>query len=225
MALKRRSMMVFGLGVLLLGVAGPVLADSVYGFFNITANSVADAAIGEAQLSVTVSDPGAGQVLFRFDNSGPAASSITDVYFDDGTLLGIASLSDSGAGVAFSTGSSPPNLPGGNSMSEPFETTAGFSADSDPPVQPKGVNPGEWLEVLFDLLPGMSFGDVIDALEQGAGDGGLRIGIHVQGFASGGSESFVNTPMIPLPPALLLGLSGLSGLGLVRRVRRTRSTV
>ena len=61
-----------------------------YGFTNITNNNAGDLAIGEAQLFVEVTEFALGQVLFEFSNTGPAASSITDAYFDDGTLLGIA---------------------------------------------------------------------------------------------------------------------------------------
>ena len=38
-------------------------------------------------------------MLFEFFNAGPAHSSITDVYFDDGTLLGIAGLIDADDGT------------------------------------------------------------------------------------------------------------------------------
>ena len=74
-------------------------AVTILSFVNISANSVGDAAIGEAQLSVAISDAGGGLVLFHFMNSGPAASSITDVYFDDGSLLAIAGLIDADDGV------------------------------------------------------------------------------------------------------------------------------
>lgn len=47
---------------------------------------------------------------------------------------------------------------------------------------------------MFDLQSGLDCDDVLAALNLDGADGGLRIGIHVQGFASGGSESFVNNP-------------------------------
>lgn len=189
------------------------------GFSCITGNSAADCATGTAQLSVDVSDLGGGQVLFLFSNAGPAASSITDVYFDDGTLLGIAGLVDADdnalgpfgdAGVDFSQDASPPELPGGSGIG--FVTTAGFLADSDPPAQPNGVNPLETLGVVFNLQGGGTFADIVNELTNGQ----LRIGIHVQGFSGGGSESFVNLPVPEPGSALLIGL-GLGSLAGIRR--------
>lgn len=190
----------------------PAQAATTYTFFCLTGNSAADCAVGENQLSVDVSSAAVGEVSFTFYNNGPADSSIADIYFDDGTLLGISSLVDSDdgvgghAGVDFSVGASPPNLPGRNNISPSFEVTAGFLADSDPPVQPNGINPGEWLTINFDLQGSQTLNDVIDQLTTGQ----LRIGLHVQGFSGGGSESFVNNPTaVPLPAAAWLFASAL----------------
>ena len=145
--------------------------------------------------------PGANQVQFTFYNlASGAASSITDVYFDDGTLLGIAAVIDS-AGVNFTQGGSPPDLPGGNTISPAFVTTAGFLADADSPPSINGINPGEHLDIIFNLIGGQTIVQTLAALNGPLGDGNdLRIGIHVQGFANGGSESFVNTPVVQLNP-------------------------
>jgi hypothetical protein len=187
---------------------------------------LADGAIGEAQLFVEVVDLGS-QVDFIFTNIGPLASSITDVYFDDGTLLGIASITNTVGLVDFSQLADPLDLPGGNNVSPPFATTAGFSADSNPPTQPMGVNPSEFLGITFDLQGGGTHQDIVDELTSGE----LRIGIHVQGYSSGGSESFINNgeyippteppgAVIPAPGAVLLGSIGIGVVGWLRR-RRT----
>jgi hypothetical protein len=186
----------------------------------LTNNNAGDCAIGEAQMSVDLTDYGNDQVLFSFYNTGSEASSIEGVYFDDGTLLGIASLIDADDGVGgddgvdFSEGASPGELPGAQNADPVFETTAGFLADSDTPIPKEGVNPGEWLGIVFDLQPGVTYADTVAALGTD-----LRIGIHVIDFASGGSESFVST-VIPVPAAVWLFGSGL--LGLVGMARRRR---
>lgn len=201
-------------------LAGSADAGMVYGFGNITGNDVVDAAAGESQLTVEVLEAGPGLVSFLFRNIGPDAMSITDVYFDDGTLLGIASLSWTGD-VSFSQGAAPPDLPGGDAIG--FETTAGFLADSDTPIVPNGVNPGETLTITFDLLPGYDVDDVNAAL---ASVVDLRIGIHVQGFVGGGSEAFVNNPnpipsgipgALPEPGSIVLFGIGIVGLASRRR--------
>jgi hypothetical protein len=112
-------------------------------------------------------------------------------------------------------------LPGGNLVSPPFVTSEQFSADSDSPVQPNGVNESdERLQIIFDLKEGQYISNVIDALT----DGGLRVGIHVQGFDITGpppdyetlSESLINNNYegapVPIPGAIWLLGSGLIGL-------------
>jgi hypothetical protein len=181
-----------------------------FAFRCITNNSATDCGIGEAQLWVDVLANGNSQVDFVFHNRGPQDSSITDVYFADGTLLGIAAIYN-GSGVSFSQWATPGNLPGGKSIG--FNTTSGFSADSDSPVQPNGVNPDDVLTIRFDLIGGKTYLDTLAALQ----DGSLRIGIHVQGFASGGSESFV---AIPEPGSALLIGCGLALFGILARRKR-----
>ena len=196
-------------------------AGFTYGFFSVTQNSAYDSAIGESQLSFTVSNAKGNRVKFQFENNGSEASSITDVYFDDraGLFSGIDSIRKT-SGVSFSTGASPGNLPGANNLNPAFQTTLGLSADSDPPVSKNGVNPGEKLVMYLDLTSGTSLSDVVVAFT----DLSLRVGIHVQGFASGGSEGFVNTvggtppPVVPEPTGIVLAGLGIAGL-LYRRRR------
>jgi hypothetical protein len=155
------------------------------------------------------------QTLFVFRNAGTEPSAICDVYFDDGTLLGIADVIN-GPDVRFSQYAKPGNLSGGGSLTPPFETTAGFSADSDSPKTfLNGVGPNEWLGILFTLQSGKDFQSVNDALVLGvhspATPGSLRIGIHVQGIGpNDDSEGLVHAP---LPGAVLLGMLGMGVAG------------
>jgi hypothetical protein len=209
----------------------PATSNHTFGFVHIMeegdgAVQLADGATGEAQMFVDVVDIGGGQVLFTFRNTGPAPSIIADVYFDNGPLGAIAGLIDADDGpgghprVDFSMGANPGDLPGGMNLSPYFETSPGMSADADPPAgtNKNGVDPGESLGVVFDLMTNQTYADTIAAMT----DGSLRIGIQVQGFASGGSEAFVSdgqngNGIIPAPASVLLGGLGIGVVGLLRR--------
>ena len=226
-------------------VATKAEADTFH-FYRLTNTNVED--VG-AQLTVDVTSPDATHVAFMFTNAIEIASSITEIYFDEGiTASPLAAgtittpfpmtITDSGAGVAFSNPSTPTNLPSGNTATPAFNTSVictSTDCSPPPPADPKsifnagtqgspdGVNSAlEWVTLTFALASGQSFANLITAI----GSGALRIGLHVQSIGvAGGSDSYINnlneTPTpIPLPPALLLFGGGLAGLGLLTRRRR-----
>ena len=172
---------------------------------------------------------GANQAYFLFRNSGPTAWSVTDIYFDDAagnaaSLAGIAAVIDDDSyfsfngqrlyghtGVVFTRGASPSNLPQSEVLSPPFETTAGLSTDSDSPVVANGIDPGEWLGVVVDLIVGCDLSDAQSALESGL----LRIGIQAQAVGPGTQrDSFVTRPTSVPDGSTTAALLGLAVLGL-----------
>jgi len=176
----------------------------------------------EGQLFADVT-PNGNLVDFKISNAGPIASSICDIYFDDGTLLDLASINwGSQTGVSFDDPATPGDLPSGNTASPPFVTTQDFSADSNSPhLEANGVNPGEWVTITFSLQNVQTFDDTIAALN----DGSLRIGLHVQAIGTAGeSDSFLNNGGGKFPDGgATVGLLGcaLTALGLVgRRLRK-----
>jgi hypothetical protein len=185
----------------------------LYDFYKITNNGNVNVA---NQLSVDVLDFGTGKVEFTFSNSGPIASSISEIYFDDGTLLGIAQIIY-GSGVSFVTPTKPTDLPGGNLASPPFVATQTFLAGAENPSSTNGVNPGEFVTIVFTLINGKNYSDTLSAISSGE----LRFGLHVQAIDpanTNGSDSFVNT--VPIPAAAWLLGSGLVGLVAIRRRKK-----
>jgi hypothetical protein len=215
-------------------------AAAQYSFSCISGNNPLSCADGVSRLQMDVTSAGTTstgvhQVDFTFRNLSALGSSITEIYFDDGSLLGIASVNDSGPGVTFTQigSSQPPDLPSGNAITPTFDVTAGFAVDTGDKGNTKGVenkldsgSTQEFVTIRFDLINGTTFNDTLNALGGPLGDGfDLRVGLHVRGFNLGGgideSESFVNLPNmtspIPEPGQWALLLSGLTLLAARRR--------
>ena len=208
----------------LAAISGVASADSVdISFTRITSNSSQNV---ESQFAVTATEVSGNSAVvdFIFRNNIGIQSSISEIYFDNGST---SSLFASGSiveqvGTQFNYGSaSPGDLPGGNSMVDTFDVTSGFLADAQGNPN-KGLNGAdELVRFRFTFLGGMAFSDVVSALESDS----LRIGFHVRSIGDdGNSDSFVsympeNGAMVPLPSPMLLGAAGV---GLVAGVRRRR---
>ncbi|MCC6123893.1 MAG: PEP-CTERM sorting domain-containing protein [Pirellulales bacterium] len=189
-------------------------------FDRITANAPTDVA---SQLWAVVSSVDAAHVQFEFHNSAAVASSITDIYFDDGgpnapsLLGGLTAIVNST--TLFQSGANPPNLPSGSNVTPSF--TGDFSAESanaPPTLITNGVDHAtDSVGLQFSLLPSVTFSDVINALNANT----LRVGLHVQGIPNAGgttSDSFVS---VPEPSAMvLIGLGGMVLSGYWGRRRR-----
>jgi hypothetical protein len=195
---------------LLLLTASSSFAAPIFGYGCITDNGNGCAAMS-SQLTVEINNVG-GLPAFTFRNAGPTASSIAALYWDDGgeLLASINSLVGS-AGVAFSTGGAPASLPSQNTAVPPFTSDTDLTATADAPAPTNGINPGESLIETFNLEGGVTYADVLAAINAGT----LRSGIHVQAIGEeGGSDSLVNRQSVPEPVSLLLlgfGLLGLAG--------------
>jgi hypothetical protein len=150
-----------------------------------------------SQFSAQVTDFGNNQALFRLANSGPVSSTITDILFYDGALLSICSLSDrddsingltANGGVDFTK-----NKPF-HPDSLPHYPAACFAADRDagPGAVSNGIDPNEYLDILFNLKPNQNYQNLIDQLKTGQ----VFIGLHVQRIGNGeGSDWFISTPL------------------------------
>jgi hypothetical protein len=216
----------FACAAIVLAFASPATAGAVYYFDRITNNASQNVA---GQLSVEVvdsSDPDVGpnQVGFIFRNNVGFRSSISEIYFDDGTLIDVPTIYNNG--TAFDIGADPGNLPSWQTLNPVFEATEQFSADAVGNPD-KGVNAaGESVKLVFNLINGSTYSDTLSGLNDGLT---LRIGLHLRDLDEDGqeSDSFVNITPVPLPAAAWMGmtlLGSVGGAGYFRR-RQQRALV
>ena len=181
-----------------------VLATT-YSFIGVNANEVNVS----NQLSLEVTQI-VDSVDFKFINaSGGEDVFVGTIYFDflNANLFTDLDQTNSLGTVSF-TGITPSNqnFPEGNGID--FETNA--EADRNGAAS-NGINTGENLVLTALLSPGAD----VNALLQ---SGGLRVGLHIQGYESGGSDSYVNGPSeVPLPAAAWLFGSALIGFAGFKR--------
>ena len=176
---------------------------TIFSFENITNNSSIQLS---DQLSVDVTDGGSSEagnlVAFKFYNNVGIASSITDVYFDNGAtnLFTEFSIFEVTTGVSFDLNPSPKNLPAG----ETIDFYSDFGGDSTAPTSANGVDAADEYIIFLGLLDSaFSYDDAIAALF----DGGFRVGMHLQAIAGGGvndSDSYATVNPVPVPAAAWL---------------------
>lgn len=165
-----------------------------------------------SQLSVDLADTADG-VTFTFWNDVGVTSSVTDIYFDEGTtdlFSGFEILSSSST-VSFSptiitdSAASPTNLPGGNAIG----FSADFSADSS--GNPSNGIDASGESITFLAIAGTEFTSYTALLDDVLA-GSFRMGLHVQAFADGKSDAYVSNPnVIPVPAAAWLFGTALFG--------------
>lgn len=207
-------------GVGVAALASASLADAVdVGFSRITSNANENVE-GQFNLRIETVVGDTSVVDFTFTNNVGIASSISEIYIDNGSPTG--EVLDSGSIFAQSgtnfvwNSATPPDLPGGNSLGDPFDVTPGLLGDAQGNPS-NGIDAfGEFLTVRISFQAGKAFADILDGLL----DGSLRVGLHVRAIGSEEeSDSFVNDPplIVPMPTTAALASLGLLGMGVRRR--------
>ena len=182
-----------------------------FDFKCVTRNCDLNSVIGEDQFFIDVFNCENGRAKFKFNNTGPENCTISEIYFYSDILLGEPDIDDSLPGVDFITGAIPSNLPGGDNVTPAFEAVTCLSAEAKKPSPKNGVNPNQWVALTYGITNGKNIEDVINELNTDQ----LRIGIHVQAFDNGGSESFItfnnnnNNNPTPIPEPTSISLLGM----------------
>lgn len=212
------------LALIFMGVLSSASRADMFGFTRIEpSNAQEDIA---AQLSVDVTPVGSNQVLFTFGHDSgmggtPTGATIAQIYFDDDVpiLASLVQIRDYQYDptlypkVDFEVGANPPVLPGGQNVDPSFVVDLAYGANN--PAPQWGVDPGESVGLVFNIVSEAGFDDVISSILSG----NLRIGLHVISIdPDGKSDAFINnTVPVPLPGAVVLGSLGLGFAEWLRR--------
>lgn len=190
-----------------------------------------------SQIQVNVGQiSGTNDVRFTFRNTGPIASSINDIYFGQqseswANLFSVGYIVDRDgsyngqfghAGVDFSSGAAPQQNPQGA-----FGWSSRLSAGADGQAGGAtawGINPNEYLDVVFRLNNQSTFNQVQSGFESGV----LAIAFHVQSIGTQSGSDWYSTSRLvtaeDVPePFTILGTGAALGFNaLFQRERNKR---
>jgi len=132
--------------------------------------------------------------MFTFSSRVPGIFPITDIYFNDGRLMGIAvdmglgNDSDVEPNGGISRLANNSHILSPDNQSTTIHVSRDFLIDKNPITPQSSYDQRESLAIVFDLQAGMGFADIICAVR----DGSLRIKIKAQGPQAGDSRTLVN---------------------------------
>lgn len=224
------------IGAMAMGVSAP--AQAIVYDFKFSGGGSSDLAWASSYLFVEVTEnsaTAANDVLFKFTHEIPQLNasqppSVSRLYFDTGTYTslfsGMSVFETSGLVNLVSTSpSSHPYLPANFTPDNQFGLSSTYPLDNST----YGINMGEYAVLSTTLNSGMTFANVIEAMDVGinanasTAASGLRVGVFTFFLGTQGSEplgtqhgdaAFVTKSVVPVPEAETWAMM-FAGLGLV----------